>query len=61
MKIFLYKIRGSLIDLSLFEVYSSIISLEVNQILTSWPCKISLNVSPIGLDEELVLWVVIQN
>ena len=56
---FLYKIRGSLIDFSLFEVYPSSIPLEVCQILTSWPRKISPDVSPIGLDEELVLWVVI--
>ena len=49
---FFYKIRGSLIDLILFEVY---------QILTSWSREISPNVSPIGLEDEIVLWVVIQN
>ena len=61
MIIFLNKIRGSLIDLRLFEVYLSIISLEVYQILTSSSREISPDVSPIGLDEELVLWVVIRN
>ena len=55
MIIFLYKIRGSLIDLRLFEVYPSIISLEVYQILTSSSREISPHVSLIGLDEELVL------
>ena len=33
--------------------------LEVYQILTSWPREISPDVSPIRLDEKLVLWVVI--
>ena len=51
MIVFLYKIRGSLIYLSLFEVYSSTIPLEVYQILNLWPRKISPDVSPIGLDE----------
>ena len=59
MIIFLYKISCSLIDLSLFEVYPSIIPLEVYQILTSWPHEISPDVNPIRLDEKLVLWVVI--
>ena len=59
MIIFLYKIRGSLIDLSIFEVYPSIIPLKIYQILISWSREVSPNVSPIGLNEELVLWVVI--